>query len=80
MKSNEDGGNDFVWRAAWAWVRRDHEAAGLDAASRSELARWIAESPDHRANYDKACKLWLLVGMVPPANDVPIPGHDADLD
>lgn len=68
-----DKDHDPVWQAAWTWVRRQHERGGLGDAASEELARWLAESPLHRKTYDEAARLWLLVGLVPPANDVPPP-------
>jgi len=68
--------HDPVWQAAWTWVRRQHERGGLGDAERDELARWLAANPLHRKTYDEAGRLWLLVGLVPPANDLPAPEPD----
>lgn len=69
--------HDPVWQAAWTWVRRQHERGGLDDAARDEFARWLAADPVHRKTHGEAARLWLLVGLVPPANDVPSPGDIA---
>jgi ferric-dicitrate binding protein FerR (iron transport regulator) len=73
----KDKEHDPVWQAAWTWVRRQHERGGLDDAARGELARWLAADPVHRKTHGEAARLWLLVGLVPPANDVPSPGDIA---
>ncbi|MCK6392701.1 FecR/PupR family sigma factor regulator [Diaphorobacter sp. HDW4A] len=65
---------DPVWDFAWSWVMRQHEHQGLDAAAEVELAHWLAADPAHRQAYDKAGRLWLMAGLVPPANDIDIPG------
>ncbi|WP_198086138.1 DUF4880 domain-containing protein [Variovorax sp. E3] len=70
----KDTDHDPVWQAAWTWVRRQHERGAFDdAATRDEFAQWLAASPLHRKTYDEAGRLWLLVGLVPPVNDVPPP-------
>ncbi|MDQ7957755.1 MAG: DUF4880 domain-containing protein [Pseudomonadota bacterium] len=58
---------DPVWHTAWAWVQRQHEPDCLDAAARAELLTWLRADPSHRQAYDKAARLWLLAGLVPPA-------------
>lgn len=68
-----DKGRDPIWQAAWAWVRRQHEPGGLDDTARLEFAHWLAADPIHRKTYEEAARLWLMVGLVPPANDVPDP-------
>lgn len=65
---------DPVWEAAWAWVMRQHERESFDASAQAELARWLQAHPSHRQAYDQASRLWLLTGLVPPANDINIPG------
>lgn len=67
---------DPVWQSAWAWVRRQHVPAGHDEAAREEFARWLAADPVHSKTFEEASQLWLLVGLVPPAHDVPIPDID----
>jgi ferric-dicitrate binding protein FerR (iron transport regulator) len=75
----KDKDHDPVWQAAWAWVRRQHEQRGsLDDATRDEFMQWLAADPLHRKTYDEAARLWLLVGLVPPANDVPPPDDTPD--
>ncbi|NRR33607.1 DUF4880 domain-containing protein [Oxalobacteraceae bacterium] len=64
---------DLVWNTAWAWVVREHESAPFDAATRSELTLWLAAHEQHRKQYDKACRLWLLTGLVPPAFENGVP-------
>lgn len=68
-----DKHQDPVWQAAWTWVRRQNERAGLDDTAREEFAHWLAADPVHRKTYDEAGRLWLLVGLVPPANEIPVP-------
>ena len=67
---------DPVWDAAWDWVTREHRGEGLPESERRALAEWLGEDPRNRAAYQRAAKLWLLSGLVPPVNDVPIPGAD----
>lgn len=59
---------DAAWDDAWAWVRREHEQGPFDAGTRDELKAWLDGGPTRQAVYAKACRLWLLVGLVPPAN------------
>ncbi|QOF76965.1 FecR/PupR family sigma factor regulator [Variovorax sp. 38R] len=74
MSSSNDKQSDPAWQTAWAWVRRQHAGEGaLDAAASAELAQWLAADPMHRQTYAEAARLWLLVGQVPPAYDVPSP-------
>lgn len=65
---------DLVWNIAWSWARRQPLQGDAELAALNELACWLAADPAHRKAYQKACKLWLLAGLVPPVNDVPIPG------
>lgn len=65
---------DPVWDTAWSWVTRQHERETFDETARAEMARWLAADAAHRLAYDKAGRLWLLAGLVPPANDIEIPG------
>ncbi|AVQ84865.1 MULTISPECIES: FecR/PupR family sigma factor regulator [unclassified Variovorax] len=75
----KDKDHDPVWQAAWTWVRRQHEQRGsLDGATRDEFMQWLAADPLHRKTHEEAARLWLLVGLVPPANDVPPPDHSPD--
>jgi transmembrane sensor len=74
MSSSNDTQSDPTWQTAWAWVRRQHAGEGaLDAAASAELAQWLAADSAHRQTYAEAARLWLLVGLVPPAHDVPSP-------
>lgn len=68
---------DPTWDAAWSWVLRQHERENFDANAQAELAQWLAADAAHRQAYDKAGRLWLMVGLVPPANDIDIPGATA---
>jgi transmembrane sensor len=76
MADEMDTQQDPAWDAAWAWVFRQHEDRELDEPAKAELVRWLAAHPRHRAIYDEACRLWLMAGLVPPANQVDIPGAD----
>ena len=66
--------DDPVWNAAWAWVQREYDRDAFDDAARDEMAAWLAADAVHRRAYDKAARLWLLAGVVPPVNDI---GSDA---
>jgi transmembrane sensor len=59
--------DDPVWQAAWSWVMREHEQA-LTEAQRAELMRWLDGDERHRAAYQKASRVWLLSGLVPPVH------------
>lgn len=61
--------NDPIWQTAWGWVTREHEQP-LNSGARSELLQWLQSDPAHRTAYEEASRLWLLVGLVPPANDL----------
>lgn len=74
MGSTERDRHDPIWEAAWAWVVRHHEEKYADEATAHALARWLAEDPRHREAYQKASRLWLMAGLVPPVGDVEIPG------
>lgn len=74
MGDNERDHEDPIWNAAWAWVVQHHEEKYADPATAEALARWLAEDPRHRQAYERASRLWLLTGLVPPASDVDIPG------
>ncbi len=69
---------DPAWDSAWAWVRRQHQPDGFNEVAQREFVSWITADSQHKVLYEKAAKLWLLTGLVPPANDVPIPGSDRD--
>lgn len=64
---------DTVWSIAWSWASRQPLQGDAEQAALNELACWLAADPLNRRAYQKACRLWLLAGLVPPANDVPIP-------
>lgn len=73
IPSDPDINNDPVWSAAWTWVRRQHDGDGLCEEEQRQLIGWLGQNPQNRKAYDRAAKLWLLSGLVPPANDIPIP-------
>ncbi len=60
---------DPIWNTAWEWVQREHDSEGFDAAARTEMTAWLLADPAHRRAYDRAARLWLLAGFVPPVND-----------
>lgn len=74
MSEEIDPKPDPVWDAAWSWVMRQHERESFDAGAEAELARWLAADRLHRQAYDKASRLWLMAGLVPPVNEIDIPG------
>lgn len=65
---------DPVWDVAWSWVLRQHERESFDANAQAELTQWLVADAAHRQAYDKAGRLWLLVGLVPPVSDIDLPG------
>lgn len=69
--------HDPLWQIAWDWVLREHEQS-LDADTQADLIEWLKADPTHRKLYDEACRLWLLVGLVPPSDpsDDPSPEDD----
>ena len=80
MGESTQSGRDPVWDLAWSWVLRQHERDTFDAAARAQLSLWLAADPSHRHAYDKAGRLWLAAGLVPPENDIDIPGADDQKD
>ncbi|WLW59493.1 DUF4880 domain-containing protein [Achromobacter aegrifaciens] len=76
MGDDIDSKQDPVWDAAWSWVLRQHEHDSFDANAEAELVQWLAVDAAHRQAYDNAGRLWLMVGLVPPANDIDIPGAE----
>lgn len=62
--------NDPIFDIAWMWMRRELDRENFDEAARAEMAAWLAADPVHRKAYDKAAKLWLLAGLVPPATEL----------
>ncbi|MRW93276.1 DUF4880 domain-containing protein [Duganella sp. FT80W] len=64
---DNDNAPDPIWDTAWAWVVREHERTQFDAAAREELQRWLAADERHCKQYEKACRLWMLSGLIPPA-------------
>lgn len=80
MNEEVKPGRDPVWAAAWSWVSRQHEPVDLDAEAQAELARWLAADAAHHKAYDEAARLWLIAGLVPPRNDIEIPGAAAPED
>lgn len=68
MKKDEE--RDPLWQTAWSWIQREHERVDFDDNAKAELMAWLLADPAHRTTYDKACRLWMLVGMVPPVNDL----------
>lgn len=63
-----DDGDDQVWHTAIDWLMREHDGE-LDEREFGELRIWLAESPVHRETYREAERLWLLTGLVPPADE-----------
>lgn len=64
--NNDPRRNGPVWQAALGWIVAVHEASPGSPVHR-QLAAWLAADPAHRAAYDEASQLWLLMGLVPPA-------------
>lgn len=62
----EEHEDDPVWQAAWNWVQRQHDHERFDDAAMSELVAWLKQDPAHRTAYNKASRLWLLSGLIPP--------------
>lgn len=73
---NRNNEQDPIWQAAWAWVRRQHEPGGLVGDARLDFVQWLAADASHRQVYDEAAQLWLLVGLIPPASDIPDPDSE----
>lgn len=73
--ASNDVSQDPIWDIAWAWVQLQYSReATFDAEAQQKLVEWLAIDVAHRKSYDKACRLWLIAGLVPPANEIPIPG------
>lgn len=67
---------DLTWDIAWTWVQKQHDPEQFTEASRAELMRWLAQDVSHRQAYDRASRLWLLTGLVPPSGDFDLPGDE----
>lgn len=67
---NKNSDRDWIWNAAWSWVTRQHEKNSFDSRTQAEFAQWLAADPAHRQAYEQASDLWLIAGLVPPANDI----------
>jgi len=59
--------HDLLWQTAWDWILLEHEQS-FDADTQEKLINWLQADPAHRKTYDEACRLWLLVGLVPPTD------------
>jgi transmembrane sensor len=70
--------DDPIWAAAWTWVQREFDRAHFDEAARLELARWLAEDPEHTRQHQQATRLWALAGQVPARAQDPdeLPARD----
>lgn len=60
--------NDPVWQAALDRVLAAQRQP-LDAQAASSLAAWLAQDPAHRKAYEKAARVWLLTGLIPPSEN-----------
>jgi len=65
--SQEQEGFD---QAALAWVMALHDAP-TDPQVRGALQGWLDASPEHRAAYEEARKVWQLTGLAlaPPTDE-----------
>ncbi|HSI49095.1 MAG TPA: DUF4880 domain-containing protein [Ideonella sp.] len=45
----------------------------LPAAEQAALVAWLNQAPGHGAAYERASKVWLMAGLVPPVNDIELP-------
>lgn len=70
--------SDPIWHVAWSWVQRQHDRENFDDSALAELVAWLKADPLHRQAYNKASRLWLLSGLVPPKNDVGASEPDCD--
>ncbi|QGZ38136.1 FecR/PupR family sigma factor regulator [Pseudoduganella flava] len=68
MTDSNDRYDDRAWQQALDWLLRAQEQP-LDTTGSAALAAWLAEHPSHRAAYDEASRVWLLTGLVPPADE-----------
>ena len=64
---------------AWQVISKSTHRSAVSSSTRS-TSQGGRPVPAHRAAYERAAKLWLLSGLVPPVNDVPIPGTDDQID
>jgi ferric-dicitrate binding protein FerR (iron transport regulator) len=60
--------NDPVWQAALDWVLCAQRQP-LDAATAASLSTWLAQDPAHGQAYEKASRVWLLTGLIPPSQN-----------
>ena len=52
---------------AMDWLLRLETSPG-DPAARRGLEQWLAQSPENRVAFDRACRTWELIGAVPPVH------------
>ncbi|ELX08688.1 hypothetical protein Jab_2c07430 [Janthinobacterium sp. HH01] len=71
---------DPIWDLAWSWVIRQHERATFTESDTEELRGWLLADPAHRLAYERAGRLWLAAGLVPPVNEIDIPGKQGPED
>ncbi|HEU4460555.1 MAG TPA: DUF4880 domain-containing protein [Methylibium sp.] len=60
--------NEAIEQEAIGWVMALHDAPPNDPALREALAQWLARGPAQRAAYAEARRVWLLTGLLPPAD------------
>lgn len=64
---------DPIWDLAWSWVMRQHERETFTDSAEAQLKQWLSADAAHRLAYDRAGRLWLAAGLVPPVNQIDIP-------
>ena len=80
MGDNTEQPADKAWDDAWHWLTLQHEQGQLSASAQQALTHWLAAAPEHRTAYADASQLWLITGLVPPANPITTPGELPDQD
>jgi len=60
---------DEIWEAAWQWAQYPVHETPDGHPDLEQLKTWLDADPAHRQAYEKACHLWLMTGLVPPAGD-----------
>ncbi len=78
MKKDINSDQDSAWKEAWAWVIKEHENKTLDKVMQREFEKWLTADSAHKLAYEKASRLWLFAGLVPPVNEIPAEDSSPD--
>ncbi|PUA29926.1 MAG: hypothetical protein B0W54_05120 [Cellvibrio sp. 79] len=78
MSDDFNSNHEAVWNDAWSWVIKQHECNNPDPDMQRKFARWLTADPSHKLAYEKANRIWLFAGFVPPVNEISFDANVAD--